>query len=451
MAEQEPDTQPAEEREVITRFAKDRRGRTLFYPNGPSWAGYIVPDTAREKALQEAATRHRDGTKRWRGLISLLMIPFLAGFYALIGSHPFLAFAFLLVVPISLCAVLEWIVRRYMFGALVDGLEGVPAANISAPRLRLQVAGVVIAVGVLSWLILHLYDGRIGALSQSIDTVSFYPDISMPVVLAMLFCPLALLIATKWGKLTARFGEARLFLSIILLATLGLVSFGWAAADLLNPKPSIVLTPESLVCKERVRWLDVTGVQLRDGSRGKEYARLDLDPARLEAGQWSSSVRKRGAVTCEVTGLNVNYSAVYQAIQDRWQARGKPNNDSSPTEATPRIPGGPPDEAIQKIPVGATKSDVLATLSPVMKRETNAGEVFYYMLPGSDSSGILRPTSDGHVIAVYFNWRGRVERLAKFQRVSGKFTDAITGEEPGNAEEASLILGLFILMSRHKS
>jgi hypothetical protein len=117
-----------------------------------------------------------------------------------------------------------------------------------------------------------------------------------------------------------------LFLSSLALTDLGgVVAFAQYAA----PTPIIVITAGSLACRPfHVNWTHISAIDFHRGPRFNASAVLTLDPAHINEDGWTTYIRKRGAVNCDITGTSADYKVVYSAIYSAWQrARFRQSGD----------------------------------------------------------------------------------------------------------------------------
>ncbi len=295
-----------------------------------------------------------------------------------------------------------------------------------APRTRwrfLLLAAIVLA---LPWLASHLHARRIAALATA-DAETFYPDIWMPAILSAMLGFLWLVLASRRRAIGARSYGA------LLIPALAVLSFLWLASDLIFVTPDITVADDALSCRERVPWSAISGVELEEGGRGREYVRLELDPARV---RWPSALQGRGSISCEITGQTVDYARIYDAIQDRWAAQIAASPDS------------PPDTVAGQIAIGMSEKDVIAAFGAPFMLRAQTGDTFYY---ASRHGGNPRSPTDEvggwRLIAIYFDTDGHARRVADYRRQGRRFVDAVGGP-PLALTDAVVVDSLFHAVSQ---
>jgi hypothetical protein len=308
-------------------------------------------------------------------------------------------------------------------------IEELPAAErpeSRSPRRRLRFLALAAMALALPWLASHLHGMRIAALSTA-EAESFYPDITIPATLSAMLGFLSLVLASRRRGIGARSYGA------LLMPALAILSFLWLASDLIFVAPDISLGDNALSCRERVPWSAISGVELEDGGHGREYVRLELDPARV---RWPSALLGRGSISCEITGQNVDYARIYDAIQDRWAAQIAGSQDVAP------------ETVAGEIPVGTSEKDVIAAFGAPFVLRAETGDTFYYASP---HGGNPRSPTDGvggwRLVAVYFDKDGRARRVADYHRQGRKFIDA-TGGPPLALTDAVVVDSLFHAVSQ---
>jgi hypothetical protein len=417
-------------------FAKDAQGRTVFYPSGPAWSGYVVTDPDRERALRDVIRRRNDS--RWPYLGWVLWLPFLYGFCLLFASHLFQALAVLFLIPGLLLFVFGWLRNHWWNRALFAGLE--PAAPDHAISRRLRVIGATAtAIATLIWLILHLYQQRISAIPAHGTIAEFFPDISMQILGTLFFGSLALTLPFTWQKGVERSGEVRAVIGALFVVLFTFGSFAWAWSIFFSPEPRVILTEAALSCDGwRLAWSDIAGVTVSYGRYGREYARLDLDSPLSDPGLTPLFLQNGHAKRCQITGLNADSEAVLDVIRDTWWAEAKDRKVAATQEKPPPIPaermpelvvtdGGTPFKeaaAPGPISIGQRPAQVVAELGTPFTVASGSGETFYYILPHEQISFPLpaRP-GERRVIAVHFGRDGRVSRVDNYGLRDGKITD----------------------------
>ncbi len=103
------------------------------------------------------------------------------------------------------------------------------------------------------------------------------------------------------------------------------------------------------------------------------------------------------------------------------------------------------DEAIQQVPVGSSQDQVLIALGSPSTTGNYGGEVFYYI-----SQTRRRPVAfmnsrvvDEHVLAVYFDQKKKVTRLADYGMKDGKVFDFISRTTPTGGRDENFIQQVF--------
>src|ERR1700733_6157063 len=87
--------------------------------------------------------------------------------------------------------------------------------------------------------------------------------------------------------------------------------------------------------------------------------------------------------------------------------------------------------AIDQIPVGSSKEQVLFVLGTPSTTSTFDGEALYYISQRVQTSPFLGPQiTDQRVLAVYFDKNQRVSRIANYGLADGKVFDFITRKTP---------------------
>ncbi|MCQ8781432.1 outer membrane protein assembly factor BamE [Aurantimonas sp. MSK8Z-1] len=102
------------------------------------------------------------------------------------------------------------------------------------------------------------------------------------------------------------------------------------------------------------------------------------------------------------------------------------------------------EQQLSLVPVGSSREQVLLALGSPSTTATFDNEVFYYI-----SQKRVRPVAfmrphivDQHVLAVYFDKDGRVERLANYGLQDGKVFDFVSRTTATGGKDASFLGGL---------
>src|SRR5579863_1143399 len=100
-----------------------------------------------------------------------------------------------------------------------------------------------------------------------------------------------------------------------------------------------------------------------------------------------------------------------------------------------------PDGALEQIPLGASQEQVLIVLGTPSTVATVSGEAFYYISQRSERAIAFMPQEvvDQRVVAVYFDKKRRVERLANYGLKDGKIFDYVSRTTPTGGTELSYL------------
>jgi len=106
-----------------------------------------------------------------------------------------------------------------------------------------------------------------------------------------------------------------------------------------------------------------------------------------------------------------------------------------------------PDGALEQIPIGSTREQVLIVLGTPSTVATVSGEAFYYISQRAERPIGFMPQQviDQRVIAVYFDKNKRVERLANYGLKDGKVFDFVTRSTPTGGKDYAYINAMFKL------
>ncbi|HEY2136547.1 MAG TPA: hypothetical protein VGH49_11695 [Xanthobacteraceae bacterium] len=308
-ADEAPDQRSAPDQ----RFATDGDGRTVFFPFRQGWAGwrgYVVPDAERERGLRQVSKWFDQAQTHYVWLVPLFVVPFLFEFGALVYTHLFEAVLILLAAA-PLAAALEWAGRRLAIHRLVAGLARSNRRDLTLARRHLILLAAAAASAAGIWLILALYDRRTTFAPGNDQTISYYPDISVFCVIAVVCAAGAFACLERCNPAVARLGrmEIRACLAVCVLAA---AAGAWrVAAMLIDPTPAVVITDEALACGgQTIRWSDIARIALVQ-RLGKSVQLTIGSPAAARNGQ--AVVR-----SCEVTWLKEEYGHVHAVIYNRW-------------------------------------------------------------------------------------------------------------------------------------
>ena len=106
-----------------------------------------------------------------------------------------------------------------------------------------------------------------------------------------------------------------------------------------------------------------------------------------------------------------------------------------------------PDGALEQIPVGASQEQVLIVLGTPSTVATVSGEAFYYISQRAERAIAFMPQEvvDQRVVAVYFDKKRRVQRLANYGLKDGKIFDYVSRTTPTGGSELSYLKGFWNL------
>jgi outer membrane protein assembly factor BamE (lipoprotein component of BamABCDE complex) len=108
-----------------------------------------------------------------------------------------------------------------------------------------------------------------------------------------------------------------------------------------------------------------------------------------------------------------------------------------------------PPGALEQIPIGASQDQVLIVMGTPSTVATLNGEVFYYISQRAERPVMFmnQKVVDQRVIAVYFDKRRQVIRLANYGLKDGKIFDFISRTTATSGQELSYLTPLFKLLS----
>jgi len=96
--------------------------------------------------------------------------------------------------------------------------------------------------------------------------------------------------------------------------------------------------------------------------------------------------------------------------------------------------------ALEQIPLGASQEQVLVVLGTPSTVATISGEVFYYISQQTQQTSFLpQEETDRRIIAVYFDKKRQVQRLADYSMKDGKVFDAVSRTTAAGGEELSYL------------
>ena len=109
------------------------------------------------------------------------------------------------------------------------------------------------------------------------------------------------------------------------------------------------------------------------------------------------------------------------------------------------------DGALEQIPLGATQEQVLIVLDTPSTVATVSGEVFYYISQRSEQTAFMpQKVVDQRVVAVYFDNKRRVQRLANYGIQDGKIFDFVSRTTPTAGQELNYLTYVFKVFSLDK-
>ena len=106
-----------------------------------------------------------------------------------------------------------------------------------------------------------------------------------------------------------------------------------------------------------------------------------------------------------------------------------------------------PEGALEQIPVGSSQEQVLLVLGTPSTVATVSGEAYYYISQATERLvGFMPQTvTDQRVIAVYFDKKRRVERLADYRMKDGRVFDFVSRTTPTGGKEVGILTGMLTL------
>src|SRR6266567_5751218 len=104
-----------------------------------------------------------------------------------------------------------------------------------------------------------------------------------------------------------------------------------------------------------------------------------------------------------------------------------------------------PEGALEQIPIGASQEQVLILLGTPSTVATVSGEAFYYISQRAERAIAFMPQEvvDQRVVAVYFDKKRRVQRLANYGIRDGKIFDYVSRTTPTGGIELSYLKGFW--------
>src|SRR3979490_760272 len=106
-----------------------------------------------------------------------------------------------------------------------------------------------------------------------------------------------------------------------------------------------------------------------------------------------------------------------------------------------------PEGAPEQIPIGASQEQVLIVLGTPSTVATVSGEAFYYISQRAERTVAFMPQQvvDQRVVAVYFDKKRRVQRLANYGLKDGKIFDYVSRTTPTSGREINYLANFFTL------
>jgi outer membrane protein assembly factor BamE (lipoprotein component of BamABCDE complex) len=102
-------------------------------------------------------------------------------------------------------------------------------------------------------------------------------------------------------------------------------------------------------------------------------------------------------------------------------------------------------DALQQIPVGSSRDQVLIALGSPSTTGTFGNEVFYYISQTRHRSAKFMPEKvvDQHVVAIYFDDKQKVARIANYGLKDGKIFDFVSQTTPTGGLDRSFLQQVF--------
>lgn len=109
----------------------------------------------------------------------------------------------------------------------------------------------------------------------------------------------------------------------------------------------------------------------------------------------------------------------------------------------------PQEGAVEQVPVGSTKEQVLFVLGTPSTTSTIDGEVFYYISQQVEKSAIMgTQVKDQKVMAIYFDKSDKVTRIANYGLQDGQVIDFISRKTPTAGKEVTFLQQIFNAVNR---
>jgi outer membrane protein assembly factor BamE (lipoprotein component of BamABCDE complex) len=108
-----------------------------------------------------------------------------------------------------------------------------------------------------------------------------------------------------------------------------------------------------------------------------------------------------------------------------------------------------PPGALEQLPIGASQDQVLIVMGTPSTVATLDGEVFYYISQRTERKVAFmnQQVIDQRIIAIYFDKKRQVRRIANYGLQDGRIVDSISRTTPTSGQEISYLTPLFKLLS----
>lgn len=103
------------------------------------------------------------------------------------------------------------------------------------------------------------------------------------------------------------------------------------------------------------------------------------------------------------------------------------------------------DNDLQQISSGMSQEQVKTTLgTPTTTASVGSGSAYYYISSTQGQTSFFKPVEkDRKVLAVYFNPRGSVDRVAQYGLKDGKVFDYVKQQTPSQGRDEGILKALF--------
>jgi outer membrane protein assembly factor BamE (lipoprotein component of BamABCDE complex) len=104
----------------------------------------------------------------------------------------------------------------------------------------------------------------------------------------------------------------------------------------------------------------------------------------------------------------------------------------------------PSDIALQQVPVGSSRDQVLIALGTPSTIGEYTGEVFYYISQTRQRAALFMDARivDQRILAIYFDSNDRVSQIAEYGLQDGQVFDFVTMTTPTGGQDLNFIQGL---------